>query len=127
MMNMQWIAKDCLVVAPAGSLDAIGADLLLDATSEQLEGKPAADLYINLAKVPYIGTAGLDALLTLLRLTKARNRRMVLVGLRTQGYLIFDLVGATGLFEFGSAPRKNLHLLAMPGGKGARRPEFVAG
>lgn len=83
-----------------GAIDTLSAPKLEKFLSMAIVSG-SKNIVINMAKVPYISSAGLRTFLTVLRLLEhIRNSSLVLENANSRVVKIFDITGFTPLFVF---------------------------
>ncbi|MDI3472945.1 MAG: anti-sigma factor antagonist [Thermotogaceae bacterium] len=90
--------KNFLVIRVNGDIDAYHSGDFKKAVKEKIEGFDG-DLILVLDEVPYIDSAGLGTLVSLLRDVRTRGREMFLVGLRNNIKKIFEMTRLDRVFR----------------------------
>lgn len=82
-----------------GNLDNLKGKLLLEAAMKILLNTETTTLLLDLSKVKFIDSAGLGALVKVLKATESAGKRLTLCGLRSQVSMLLKLTRMETLFE----------------------------
>jgi anti-anti-sigma factor len=88
---------DILILRPIGRLDSASAGEFERALTERI-GDGATRIVLDFSRLNYISSAGLRAMLLGVREMRARDGRLVLVGLQEMVRSVFDMSGFLPLF-----------------------------
>jgi len=90
--------KDFLIIRVNGDIDAYHSGDFKKSVKEKIEAFDG-DVIIVLNEVPYIDSAGLGTLVSILRDVRTKGREMFLVGLRKNIRKIFEMTRLDRVFK----------------------------
>lgn len=86
------------VVSIAGDIDAYHSPRLKEELEKYIKGD-TAEIILDISEVPYIDSAGLGTLVSILRETRTHKKNLKLVGLRQNIKRIFEMTRLDKIFE----------------------------
>ena len=90
VISTELIGQQCIVMALTGRFDAASASALKDAFRETIDGG-VTRVVVDMAEVSFIDSAGLSALITAQKMTRAIGGRLVACNLPPQASAVFEL------------------------------------
>lgn len=89
-IHTEQVNEQCATIAVTGRLDASNAQTLKESL-EQLIDAGTTHLVVDLAKVPFVDSAGLATLVSALKLTRRVGGNVLLSGVQPQARTVFSL------------------------------------
>ncbi|MGJ8453934.1 STAS domain-containing protein [Pseudothermotoga sp. U03pept] len=99
-------AKAMLICRVEGDFDAYHSADIKKTIKEKLEKSSNAKIVIDMSNVPYIDSAGLGTMVSLLKDTRTLGKELVLAGLRQNVKRIFEMTRLDKVFKIVDVPEE---------------------